>query len=227
MGINKRIAVLGDVHGCFHTLSNLYSEIKNLCSEIYSVGDLIDRGKYSYEVVQFCIENNIKPVRGNHEDMLLNAIELFNPDTYWKCPELDIYIINGGDFTLLSYIKSNDVSEFSKFKKRIEKTGHLDFLKSFPLKIELDKILICHAGILDDGDDETILWNRYVPDNIGKLQIIGHTPQAEVNYDRVNNYINIDTGCVYGRRLTAVILDVINGELTEVFSEEINVKDKL
>jgi hypothetical protein len=45
---------------------------------IYTVGDLIDRGLDSKSVIQFCIDNNIKPVMGNREDMLIRAIRKSN-----------------------------------------------------------------------------------------------------------------------------------------------------
>ena len=67
------IAIIGDIHGCYFTLKELYEKIIEHTNEIYSVGDLIDRGNFSRQVIQFCINNDIKPVLGNHDDMLLRA----------------------------------------------------------------------------------------------------------------------------------------------------------
>ena len=49
------VAVIGDIHGCFHTLKKLYALILKKYPDIpvCAVGDLVDRGKYSYEVVEF------------------------------------------------------------------------------------------------------------------------------------------------------------------------------
>ncbi|MCZ7612088.1 MAG: metallophosphoesterase [Ignavibacteriaceae bacterium] len=49
------VAVIGDIHGCFHTLRKLYDLILTKYPDIpvCAVGDLVDRGKFSYEVVEF------------------------------------------------------------------------------------------------------------------------------------------------------------------------------
>jgi serine/threonine protein phosphatase 1 len=74
---SKKIAVIGDIHGCIGPLKDIYEKIVKYTNEVYSVGDLIDRGKNSKEVIQFCIDNKISPVKGNHEDMMLKAIQSF------------------------------------------------------------------------------------------------------------------------------------------------------
>ncbi|MEO8666384.1 MAG: metallophosphoesterase, partial [Ignavibacteria bacterium] len=71
---SNTIAIIGDIHGCYHTLTDIFQHLKNV-KEVYSVGDLIDRGKYSKEVVGFCIENSIRAVKGNHEDMMIRAVD--------------------------------------------------------------------------------------------------------------------------------------------------------
>ena len=65
------VAVIGDIHGCFHTLKELYSKIKTEYpeAEIYSVGDLVDRGKYSLETIEFIKRKEIKFTPGNHDLM--------------------------------------------------------------------------------------------------------------------------------------------------------------
>ena len=52
------VAVIGDVHGCYFTLTELYQKIqfKYPEVEVYCVGDLIDRGNYSREVVDFIVD---------------------------------------------------------------------------------------------------------------------------------------------------------------------------
>ena len=68
------IAIIGDVHGCYYTLAELYNNIKNKYPdiEIYCVGDLIDRGNNSYEVMEFVINKKIQFTPGNHEYMFYN-----------------------------------------------------------------------------------------------------------------------------------------------------------
>ena len=59
------IAVIGDIHGCYLTLVELYAQIlkKYPDIEIYSVGDLIDRGNKSFEVMEFvlALRTSVRP----------------------------------------------------------------------------------------------------------------------------------------------------------------------
>ncbi|MEK6552317.1 MAG: metallophosphoesterase, partial [Bacteroidota bacterium] len=55
------IAVIGDIHGCYFTLVELYKKIIRRYPNIpvYTVGDLVDRGNRSSDVFEFVITNNI------------------------------------------------------------------------------------------------------------------------------------------------------------------------
>ena len=56
------VAVIGDIHGCYNTLVKTYDEVKAKYPdiEIFSVGDLVDRGKFSFEVMEFIKSKKIK-----------------------------------------------------------------------------------------------------------------------------------------------------------------------
>lgn len=220
------IAVIGDVHGCMNTLEKLYKRLSgnSEISDFYSVGDLIDRGKYSKEVVEFCINNTIKPVMGNHEDMLLKAITKSEKLLSFLYKDSEHYYYNGGRETQYSYIHSRLFSNFKKFSEELKKTGHYEFIKNLPLKYEFKKLIISHAGITDGGDDVSIIWNRDTPLKMDELQIFGHTPLKEIDYIK-NYYANIDTGCVYKRKLTAVIVDTDKGSIEEILQENYDPDD--
>ncbi len=98
------IAVIGDIHGCFNTLKKLYEEIKTRYPDIriYSVGDLVDRGKYSYEVIEFIMEKEIAFVSGNHDLMFYYFITKPNH------PIGKAWIYNGCETTLASYESRRD-----------------------------------------------------------------------------------------------------------------------
>jgi len=213
-----KIAVIGDIHGCYNTLLKIFKNLNGV-SEVYSVGDLIDRGKYSKEVVNFCIENSIKPVKGNHEDMLIKAIDNSDKFLGFIFKDAELYYYNGGKETQYSYINSREYSDFKKFKQELKSLGHYDYIKNFPLKYEFKKIVISHAGIIEGGDDVSIIWNRDSPAVLDKLQIFGHTPMQEFVY-RKNYYSNIDTGCVYKNKLTAIVVDTDEGKIEEIFQED-------
>lgn len=215
------IAIIGDLHGCINTLKSLYPKLKEKTDEIYSVGDLVDRGPDSKAVIQFCMDNNIKCVRGNHEDILLKVIGE-EPDRPDITPQkrLENHIINGGDATYMSYTGSRDIDR-ELYKQNLIDTGHLDFIKSFPFKIEFPWVILTHAGITSATDD--VIWHREVPAKLDKFQVFGHTPVHKIDH-KPHWYANIDTGCIYKERgfgiLTAILLDSETGEVIEVIQEE-------
>lgn len=210
------IAIIGDIHGCFHTLKDLVVKIraKYPNMEIYSVGDLVDRGNFSYEVIEFVKSEGIKFTPGNHDYMMYYFIkypthEIGRPWTY-----------NGYEPTLLSYN-----NHFDKLNE------HLDFIFSSPLYYNLDDCFISHAGISrsmkyilpDDYQNDLskmdeaiqsninaesgILWTRDALLNIGKLQVVGHTIKKEVISSEKYNTVYIDTGAFLGNKLSAVIVE--------------------
>ncbi len=221
--VKNNIAVIGDIHGCISSLESLYSKIPS-GTDVYSVGDLVDRGKYSREVIEFVIQKGIRVVRGNHEDMLMTAIDstvgLFN----FANKDIDHYYTNGGRETQFSYSGSRAAKDFKKFAEEFKKCGHYEFVNSFPLKYEFPKAVITHAGIIKEDDEVSMMWNRKEPLFINKLQIHGHTPISDFSY-KPNHYINIDTGCVYNNKLTAVIVDTGTGKALEVYQVNCNPAD--
>jgi serine/threonine protein phosphatase 1 len=115
------IAVIGDIHGCFNTLKDLVSKIKKKYPSVnlYCVGDLVDRGNFSYEVMEFIIRKKIKFTPGNHDYMFYYFI---------KFPKSHLgraWLYNGYETTLASY------------NNRYEKiTEHIDLIISQPLFIK-------------------------------------------------------------------------------------------
>mgnify|MGYP000023537312 CR=1 FL=1 len=229
------IAVIGDIHGCFNTLKELYSQVKAKYPdiEVYSVGDLVDRGNFSCEVIHFCISNNIHVCLGNHDYMFLQ---------YFREPFSSMaraWVYNGHIATLNSY-KNNP--------KCLE--PHLEYVENLKLFYNTKDAFICHAGIskvykkyfkeykLDGSQDvfiekvlsqelesdNSVIWVRENLINIGKMQIIGHTRRFEIMHDKNANVYYIDTGCAYGNKLTAVVVnenEIIDKFQIQVFNEDI------
>jgi len=219
------VAVIGDVHGCYHTLSKLYALIlKNYPDvPVYCVGDLVDRGKYSFETVEFIRKNRISFTAGNHDYMFYYFIK--NPSS----PLGRSWIYNGSESTLNSY--SNRYNEMNK---------HLRFLINAPLILNLNDCFISHAGVSshysrklgkfplsdinklrdvvesDLNGEHGILWTRDKLLDLGKLQIVGHTRFDEILYDDKANVLYIDTAACSGNKLTAVIIN--ENELVDTIS---------
>lgn len=210
--------IIGDVHGEFQSLLNLVEKIPKDSTLIF-VGDLVDRGLNSKEVIDFVKKNNYQCVLGNHEKMMIEYAHAFEK-TYPNLPSMNYYhrwINNGGRQTLLSYkiidvdnytgkiYCTEDKEQFSRFLNDIK------WLESLPLYIELQvkkenrPIVISHAPIAEIWNlksdenllEEYALWNRINPSkNVEIFNIFGHTIQKDVNLD-MQHYINVDTGCCY------------------------------
>jgi serine/threonine protein phosphatase 1 len=202
----KRTFAIGDVHGCFDKLEALMGKIPiNLYrDQLVFIGDYIDRGPYSFEVVDYLVElkkryPGIVFLKGNHEDMLekyLNGTDRFS------------YLMNGGQRTLDGYLhRTRQVSQSAIPQ------DHLDFYNSLVMYYETEDYIFVHAGLrngipLEKQSAEDLLWIRekfiYSNYDFGKQVVFGHTPLTEPLVEP--NKIGIDTGAVYGHFLTCVQL---------------------
>lgn len=210
---------VGDLHGCLNTFVELLDKYWNGEDCIVQVGDLCDRGNFTYELVKYSMKLKEKfPSKfvflmGNHEhEILLHRKNGFNLNWYSQC----------GAKTLEEY--SGHMSAFEK---------HCKWFKTLPLVWENDFIVASHAGysIYSDentkiGDRESILWTRNSLQNKGKIQIVGHTPQKAGNptFNKESKAWYIDTGVFKGLCLTALKLDDA-GNLIEIIQIPTNKKD--
>lgn len=144
-------------------------------------------------------------LRGNHEQMLLDATERGNAG---------LWLHNGGDTTLRSYGLEPGKLDFPE--------EHMDFFRSTKLYHETADYFFVHAGLpafqtieQSLNDPEAIrdfLWTRdhirAVETMWEKTVVFGHTPSKSPIHRL--NMIGIDTGCVYSSfgygKLTALIL---------------------
>ena len=92
--------------------------------QIYLIGDLIDRGEGSFEVVQLAIQRGYAAVMGNHEYRLLQHKDAFLRGETPSDPRW--FFLNGGAQTFASYAKAS----------RAQKLAHIEFLSNLPLYLE-------------------------------------------------------------------------------------------
>ncbi|TVR18033.1 MAG: serine/threonine protein phosphatase [Balneolaceae bacterium] len=208
--MSKEIVAIGDIHGCVRTLKTLWNKLKPYKDATHVfIGDYIDRGPSSREVVDFLLDVRFDRecifLRGNHEQMLLDAL---------KSNNVENWLYNGGDITLKSYHNPKSVKDLP--------AEHLDFYKETKLFYETDSYFFVHAGVpphktiaeskLNEESEHFYLWGREhlnafeVPWE--KTVIFGHTPRPYPI--RKKMMVGIDTGCVYDElgygKLTAVVL---------------------
>ena len=202
--MSEQIYIIGDVHGCFNTLLELIKRFPNKeKSQICFVGDVIDRGLFSCDVVEFIMQNDYKMVMGNHERRLLsNKFEFLNN----KVPfDRSWFFGNGGEATYRSYL-----GQSVEFKQR-----HVDFLESRPVYLEFkdyktqngEHLVVSHSAV---GNMWELRNDKYASEEFrrhllsgrgdemqveGIFNVYGHTPVKEVKFYK--NSADIDTGCVF------------------------------
>jgi len=193
----ERTIIIGDVHGCPDELMKLLAKAESTKSdEILCVGDLISKGPDSRSVMEWAMGTpNVSSVLGNHEARFLDR---------WldgKTPKPDT-----PDFK--TYLQLGDLYQPS-----------MEFIKSWPLFLRRESFFVVHAGVdprissLEEQSRNDLLTIR-VPEGMktpwyesyqGDLPaVFGHWSKNEPVI--CANAIGLDTGCVYGGALTALIL---------------------
>jgi Calcineurin-like phosphoesterase len=211
----SRRVVVGDVHGCARELADLLKVVGlSGDDELVLVGDLVVRGPDPHGVLALVAEHGGRAVRGNHEHRLLRwhaltgvaAAELSDRerrllDNPWLRATADV----------------------------IDDEGWA-LLHALPLWLSLDdpELLVVHAGLvpgvaLEAQKEEHLLFLRAIEDDgtptkardvgtpWGALYqgpphvVFGHYAQAQPQLHPWAT--GLDTGCVYGGALTALVLD--------------------
>lgn len=214
--IKIRTIIYGDIHGCLEELKLLRKKLNILKDDKeYCVGDLVDRGLYSKEILTYCYKHGIASVIGNHEYKYLR---------YKK--HHDLYQKTGKKIPM--ELSEDKLKIFHSFTKE-----NWDYLESMPYFIRIDNLVLIHAGItnkmiLDETtkkrdlekllfirelkDDNPLslghkehnsyLWSDKYNGNNGII-VSGHNVFEEVKVDKYS--FCIDTGCVFGGKLTATV----------------------
>lgn len=202
----QHIYAIGDIHGCCDRLRALMGKIPidMDTDRLLFIGDYVDRGPSSYEVVEYLVNLRrrfpaVVFLRGNHEDMLLN---------YLSGEDRLTFLMNGGRLTLEDYLNHARGTGNGPIPPE-----HRQFFDQLRLYHETDDYIFVHAGLqpkvpLEKQDPRDLVWIRqkfiYSDYDFGKRVIFGHTPFNEPFV--AANKIGIDTGAVYGNRLTCVKL---------------------
>ena len=192
-----RRLVIPDIHGCYCTLLGLIKEI-NLTKDdhLFFLGDFIDRGPLSNAVLDDVMNLhelgfNIFPLRGNHEQMLLDA-ERMDP-------------VN----VLYQYLEFNNTKDLLDESNGI-KSQYIEFMDMLPYYYELEDFYLVHAGFNFNVENpfleyDDMIWIRNYSANSrilkGKKVVHGHTPKnledIKDAIERDKMVIPLDNGCVY------------------------------
>ena len=230
----SRIITIGDIHGYLDPVKRLIEKIDPKEEDlIIFIGDYIDRGPVSKDVVDYLIElsinnKNLYFLKGNHEDMFLGSIGY---DAVIK--DLQTWLYNGGTTTLKSYgLSATDIAHLARLWDEFERyklisnyipESHLNFFLNTKLWLESENFFFCHAGVdpyssIEEGKKNVkdLLWLRehlyYDSYKWGKTVVCGHTPLQEIMIK--DKLICIDTGLYYYGVLSAI--DVLSKEIFQV-----------
>ena len=204
-----RLFAIGDIHGDIEKLNAILARIRpNPKDTIVFLGDYIDRGQYSYEVIERLIgfkDCSVIFLMGNHEKMLLDAINA--EDDYDSAVKQNRWAINGGNATIQSY-KDNGFDTIPD--------SHKDFFLNLKLYAETDNFIFTHATpkmdkLINESTELDLLWRRPTKGTMadykhcsGKTLVCGHTNMKTAFI--ANSLIIIDTGCGKGGKLSAINL---------------------
>lgn len=190
----KRMIAIGDVHGCLPALKELLAKVNPQDGDVFVfLGDMINRGPESVALVDWLLafrkSHPVVCLRGNHEQMLLDLVDEVSKN----------FLLNNGMETLGQYHATYGCIP----------PHHQDFFRSLPLSWEWGDFIFVHAGLrpgisLAEQETEDLLWIREEflesPYDWGKVVVFGHTPLKEPLLAETR--IGLDTGAVYGGRLT-------------------------
>lgn len=206
--MKSRTIVVGDIHGCYDELMDLLDEVNfGAHDRVVCVGDLIVKGEKSREVLDlFMSDERFATVIGNHDLAIRRR---------WSGEDIEL----------------KPVQKETHKQLKADRERYLPFFNSLPFMIDLGTHLVVHAGLRpnvalhsqttddltrlrtlgpDPASDEGTPW--YDVYDGEKVVLFGHWVSSEPR--RAAKAIGLDTGCVYGHRLTAYIIET--GEFKSV-----------
>ncbi|MEN9662215.1 MAG: Bis(5-nucleosyl)-tetraphosphatase PrpE [Verrucomicrobiota bacterium] len=203
--MSGRLIAIGDIHGCPEEFERLLDAIKPRKDDrVVLLGDLVNRGPDSHRVIQLAKKHATAALLGNHELRLLNYRKTDDP----------------------THLKGYDHATLDSLDR-----SSWEYLAGMRLTYEDKKlgVVLVHGGFLPNApwrsQPARVVTRIQVVDELGEPRkrseapgakpwadlwrgppfvIYGHTPRAEVVETRWT--MGIDTSCVLGGSLTAVIL---------------------
>ena len=182
----SRLAIIGDVHGCADELQLMLSKLDD--RQVVFVGDLVGKGPQSSRVLQIAQSIHALTVRGNHDQY---AIE----------DEKNRLGLSAGELKYLS-----NAPYFLRFPSLNLLVVHAGFVPNAPANETSPEDMMTMRNVVDgrptSSGKEGIAWAEawQGPEHV----VFGHDAKRKL---QVHNFATgLDTGCVYGGKLTALLL---------------------
>ncbi len=215
----RRVYAIGDVHGCDRQLAELHGVIADdlkhrpvRLATLVHIGDYVDRGPDSAAVVRRIMRGSpakglaVVNLMGNHERTMLDALG------GQRAAATD-WLYSGGRPALESW-GIDPESPAASWAEAIP-AAEQHFLRKLDLFHEEGDYFFAHAGVrpgvpLMEQAAEDLLRIRHAfltsEADHGAVVVHGHTPVRH-GPEVYANRINIDTGAVFGRELTCLVLE--------------------
>ena len=214
------IFAVGDIHGCLKPLRALLENIKAARTterpELIFLGDYVDRGPSSREVIDFLLADSVIGgfsavfLKGNHEATLARFLQDPSVGPSW--------VQYGGGETLMSYgvkppaLKTDDQAwlEASRELRLRLPRSHKQFFEDLEVFADRGLYFFAHAGVdperpIAEQREEDLLWIReaFLSDDrrLDRIIVHGHTPQEAPSRD--DRRIGLDLGGYQTGRLAA------------------------
>jgi serine/threonine protein phosphatase 1 len=194
-----RRLVIADIHGCSKTFKALVEKIGLILDDtLFLLGDYIDRGPDNCGVINYIIYlqsngYNIKPLRGNHEQEIIEAFEEYDTATF------------------KFYVKRFRSHDLIDTRGKI-KEPYFDFIKNLPFYFQLPDYYLVHGGInfskenpFDDLRQLLVLRkSTYNQEKAGNRKIVfGHQPthfkDIQMAIESKSVLLPLDNGCIYNK----------------------------
>lgn len=212
-----RTIVVGDVHGCADELEALLDKLAlKRGDRLFLVGDLVVRGPSPNRVLQLVREVGGVAVCGNHEWRLLKWRELDSrrPKAKPALAEVDERLLASKMLrSTAADIDDEGWEQLERLPLWVEVPEHellivhAGLVPGVRLKKQTERNLLYMRGITSDGKPTEkrgagVLWGKKYE---GPMHVVfGHNARATPQLHPFAT--GIDTGCVYGGRLTALVL---------------------
>lgn len=138
--MSKRTIMISDIHGAIDEFNDLLEKIEYDSNQdrLIILGDLTDRGPDSIGVLRKVRSMGVECIRGNHDQKILKWVN--NGKKFYKDSNQQYY---------------NDLTD-----------DDIEFIFKMPLYIELDDVIIVHAGIrpfipIDKQKPDDLMYLRY------------------------------------------------------------------
>lgn len=201
-----RTILVGDVHGCLDELRALLQVVAREPSDrVILVGDLVAKGPDSQGVVQLCREEGFEAVLGNHDAFLLR-LHAAGEEGLTKPPKQS-HLDAAKSLTSPDWAYLGGLPLWRRDEAHGVVVVHGGLLPGVPLEEQSRDDCLNLRSIRPDGSgtsriEEGVPWASLWP---GPEQVVfGH--DAVRGLQRHPHATGLDSGCVYGRALTALVL---------------------